>query len=252
MTATGSIDPADQVTTHPAVGLTAVKDTDPATGTITASGGVWDFAETGASDGADDFTGHVTAGAVSSDVATISLTWEAVASGALPLVPDMSFLASDGAIPGGTVRYAKVGGSGVGGSSEGAAGDLQTTLNATTAGQTVVALGGSYSLTSGLAFPSSGSSGSPITLMAKPGDTVVIDKAVEFAAYRTPSAGLGTNWELFDAGKHIWRSVATSFGSTVRPLGGVWFEGGWPHYILPCNSLTNLQAPDGLSNIWTN
>ena len=73
-----------------------------------------------------------------------------------------------------------------------------------------------YNRTSGLTFPKSGASGNPITLMARPGDTVVIDRGQEFAAYRTPSSGLGTKWELFDASKKIWRSVATTFGGATR------------------------------------
>jgi hypothetical protein len=177
----------------------------------------------------------------------------------LPLVPAMDFLASDGILPGSGIVYVYDTNLGNGsGSSALNAKEIQAAINAATAGQTLVAVAAtpgdttSYNRTTGLNFPNSGSSGSPITLMARPGDTVIIDKSVEFAAYRTTSSGLNTKWELFDASKKIWRSVAATFGSTVRPLGGVWFEGGWPHYILPAPDLTSLQAPVGLSNIWTN
>ena len=181
-----------------------------------------------------------------------------LSSPSLPLAPTMDFLASDGTLPGSNLVYVYDTNLGDGsGSSAANAKEIQAALNAATAGKTLVAIaaapGGtaSYNRSGGLTFNASGASGNPITLMARPGDTVIIDRALEFAAYRTPSAGLGTKWELFNAGQHIWRSVSTGFGSTVRPLGGVWFEGGWPHYILPCDSLAHLQANDGLDNIWT-
>jgi hypothetical protein len=171
----------------------------------------------------------------------------------------MDFLASDGALPGSGIVYVYDTPLGNGsGSSAANAKEIQAAINAATAGQTLVAIaetpGGAsyYNRPSGLTFPVSGVSGNPITLMARPGDTVVIDRGQEFATFRTPSPGQNTKWELFDANKKIWRSVSTGFGGSVRRLGGHWFEFGWPHYILPAPSLTNLQAPLGRENIWTN
>ena len=84
LTGSGSIDPALQSTTHPATGLTAHKDGNPATGTVTDSGGVWNYTAGTAGQPAN-FQGHVAKGGVnSSPSATVSGTW-AAATAAIPL-----------------------------------------------------------------------------------------------------------------------------------------------------------------------
>jgi hypothetical protein len=78
LTGSGSIDPAAQETTHPAVGLTAIKDSGPAA--ITASGGVWNYTAPGTA-GAFSFTGRISKGSpvvTSAPSRTISGAWATV------------------------------------------------------------------------------------------------------------------------------------------------------------------------------
>ena len=77
LTGSGSIDPAAQDTTHPAVGLTAIKDSGPAA--ITApGGGVWAYTAPGTA-GAFSFTGRISKATVTSAPArTISGAWATV------------------------------------------------------------------------------------------------------------------------------------------------------------------------------
>jgi hypothetical protein len=192
--------------------------------------------------------------------APVSITLPAPpGSTGLPLTPAMDWLPGIDQVPATNVVYVYDSNLGSGnGSSAANAKEIQAALNASSAGQTLVAIaataGGttSYNRTGGINFPNNGANGNPIKLMARPGDTVIIDRGNEFARFRTPTTGNNNNWELYDANLHIWRSVATSFGASVRPLGGVWFEGGWPIYILPCDSMAHLQAPLGTANISTN
>ena len=184
---------------------------------------------------------------------TVPVTAVVVTSN-LPLVPTMDFLASDASLPASPIYVYQTNLGNGSGSSAANAKEIQSAINAATAGQNLVAIASIPGGTSfygryidGLTFPVSGAAGNPITLMARPGDTVVIDKGQEFAAFRNPSPGTSTNWTAVNPadGKHIWMSAAATFGGTARPLSGHWFEFGWPHMIQPVPSLATLQLGTG-------
>ncbi len=89
------------------------------------------------------------------------------------------------------------------------------------AGWTIVLRGGTYPRTAPFMPTKSGTSGNPISVMAYPGETVILDRSPEFARFRTPGQG---NWELHNASLHIWRSKTAGEFSGGR-LQGAWKEG---------------------------
>ena len=184
-----------------------------------------------------------------SNAVNVTIQVAAVTTAAnVPLWPHTDLrqpLTNDDMPPAGTIRYAEPGGSGTGGSTEGSAGDVQTTLTASGTGNTVVCLPGTYDVPAGLTIPSG------VTLVAKFGTAAVISKCVEFSRFQTTSPGVNTKWIVFDAAKRIYQSVGTTFSPNDVRLTGVWMEdgaGGFrrPHYLFPYKSLADLQAPVGV------
>jgi hypothetical protein len=174
-------------------------------------------------------------------------------------VPSLTtFLANDETLPASPIYVYQTNLGSGNGSSAANAKEIQAAINAATAGQNLVAIAASpgattfYNRFNGLTLSSAanGTSGSKITLSARPRDTVVISRGEQFAGARTPNSGF---WEssAFDAGKQIWRSVATNFGA-ARALSGQWIEFGWPHFIPRYNNLTDLSKPVGNADMPTN
>jgi len=174
-----------------------------------------------------------------------------VCGNAGPQVPRLDeFLPNDDMpIPSsGTVRYAKPGGSGVGGTTEGAAGDIQATVTASAAGDYVVCLKGYYNLPTGLSFPVGVSATKPVTVMAKPGEWAVLCRDAQFTGIiknpdgssegAIPGKTGSTSWELYDKVTNTWRIPATGSGRVV----GCFFEAGQAHYLLQYFSLAQLMA----------
>ena len=162
------------------------------------------------------------------------------------LVPNVGeWLINDGmAIPAtGTVRYARPGGSGIGGTTEGVAGDLQSTLSASAAGDTVVCLQGYYNAPNGLIFPSGSSATNPVTVMAKPGSWAVLCQDTNFLNLGQLDAGDGEGsaktWTLHDAATNTWRIPYSGGAST---LNGCFFQAGMAHMLFPYPSLTALMS----------
>jgi hypothetical protein len=175
-----------------------------------------------------------------------------------PAVPALDFLPGTGSLPASNLVYVYDTGLGNGSGANAAnAKELQAAINAATAGQTLVAIaataGGTsyYNRPSGLTFGVSGGSGNPITLRARPGDTVVIDHGAQLSRFRNKTSGTNANWELYDNTLKIWRSTATFSGSAGGVVGH-WWEFGWPHYLIPADTLAHLQAPLGTARLWTN
>ena len=161
-------------------------------------------------------------------------------------VPDVGvWLPNDDmALPGtGTLRYVSPTGSGIGGTSEGAAGNLHSTLAACSAGDTVVCLQGYYSAPNGLTFPAGSSATNPVTIMAKPGAWAVLCQDTNFLNLGLVDAGAGEGssktWTLHDAATNTWR-IPYSGGASL--LNGVFFQGGMAHMLFPYPSLTALMS----------
>ena len=151
----------------------------------------------------------------------ILLSFSSQASAASGLsIPTLALATGQDTVPGSNVIYAATDGSDATG--DGSLGDPYATLEGAHgdaslgAGWTIVLRGGTYARSSTFTPTKSGSSGSPITVMAYPGETVILDYGNEFAGFRTPGQGL---WEIEDAGTNLWRSVSTSFGGAARVYG---------------------------------
>jgi hypothetical protein len=143
--------------------------------------------------------------------------------------PTLALAVGQDGVPGSNVVYVAPGGSG-----NGTIGSPYGTLEAAHnhaglgAGWTIVCRGGTYSRTSTFTPTKSGTNGNPITVMAYPGETVILDYGSEFAAYRTSGGGL---WQVENASLKLWRSVSTGFGTAARVMGH-WEEAGelWQLY----------------------
>jgi Concanavalin A-like lectin/glucanases superfamily len=174
--------------------------------------------------------GHqLTAGEISGLPAALTVSAPPPPTTAALVRPTIAFATGQDTVPTSNVIYIAPNGNnanpGTSGSPKQTLEGAQSALPSPAPGWTIVCRGGNYNRTGTFAPNKSGTTGNPITVMAYPGETVIMDRALEFAAFRSP----GAHWTQIDSTLKIWRSNATGFAA--GRLQGHWKEGGEEWFI---------------------
>jgi hypothetical protein len=114
---------------------------------------------------------------------------------------------------------------------------IRYALGRLAAGETVLLRGGIYK-EKNLSVSRSGSDGRPITIKAYPGETPIVDAGLD--EFRTVN---NADWEVYDAARHVYRSVRTYSGmSMARGYLGPGHSGLSNYHLVEYESLAPLTT----------